>query len=177
MQQRLEASRTGRILLSLAVVVVVAGVAVWNLPPSSELARRAQPKLHGVVYAAGLDQSWAVFAPDPPRQELVLEARIVYDDGTQRTWEVPTGGPLIGAYWDYRWLKWAEWMSGGSDARLWQPAAAFIAREEQDAGRRPVSVTLVRQVYQLPLGGPKGEPSPVNFYTYAVPADREVPPA
>lgn len=166
-QERLESSVRGRVLLSILIVVILAGVVAWNLP-ESELTRRSQYRLKPMMNASGLDQTWAVFAPDPPRQELRLEARIAYDDGTQRTWRVPTWDPVIGGYRDYRWLKWAEWMTSGSRPLLWEPAAAWIARQEQRAGRRPVSVTLVRQVFDLPLGGSPVPAPAQELYVYPV---------
>lgn len=158
----------GRVLISMFVVLVFAGVVAWNLP-ESELSRKSQFRLRPFVNAAGLDQTWAVFAPDPPRQELVLSARIVYADGTERRWAVPTGDPVVGGYRDYRWLKWAEWMTSGATVTLLEPGAAWIARRERAAGRRPVSVTLVREVRDLPLGARRGPAQPVELYKYPVP--------
>jgi hypothetical protein len=166
-QERLESSVAGRILLSILIVVLLVAVVVWNLP-DSDLGRRSQFRLKPVVNAAGLDQTWAVFAPDPPRQEFELEARIAYVDGTERVWRVPTGNPVLGAYRDYRWLKWAEWMTGGTQVQLMKPAAVWIAREERLAGRRPVSVTLLRQVSDLPIGREKGPPRATELYVYRV---------
>lgn len=176
-QERLEASVGGRVLISIFVLLVLAAVVAWNLP-ESELARRSQFRLKPVTNASGLDQTWAVFAPDPPRQELRLEARIAYRDGTVRTWRVPTWDPVIGGYRDYRWLKWSEWMTSGSRPLLWELAAAWIAREEQRAGRLPVSVTLVRQVSDLPVGGGHIPPRPEELYVYPLDgaADRRPPP-
>ena len=168
MQERLESSVGGRVVISILVVVLFAAVVAWNLP-ESELGRQGRFRLKPVVNAAGLDQTWAVFAPDPPRQEVELEARIAYADGTERRWRVPTGDPLVGAYRDYRWLKWAEWMTSGATVVLWEPAAAWIAREELDAGRRPLSVTLIRQMYDVTLGTDRASPRPVEFYVYPVP--------
>ena len=177
MQERLEASIVGRVLISVLVVVVLAAVLVLNLP-ESELGRRGRYRLKPVINATGLDQTWAVFAPDPPRQELELEARIAYADGTESTWRVPTGNPVLGAYRDYRWLKWAEWMTSGGHLALWTPAAAYIARHEQAAGRNPVSVTLLRQVFDLPLGSGRAPPHAVELYVYPVPGvARATPPA
>jgi hypothetical protein len=167
-QERLESSLAGRVLISIFIVVVLAGVIAWNLPAESDLGRRSQYRLKPVVNAAGLDQTWAVFAPDPPRQEIELEARIAYADGTERTWRVPTGNALLGAYRDYRWLKWAEWMTSGSRVLLLKPAAAWIARQERLAGRRPVSVTLVRQVSDLPIGGGRTPARPTDLYVHPV---------
>ena len=171
MQQRLESSIVGRVLVSLFIVVILAAVVVWNLPPSSELGRQGQYRLNPVVNATGLDQTWAVFAPDPPRQEFELEARVAYDDGTERTWRVPRGDPVVGGYRDYRWLKWAEWITSGGHVVLWRPAAAWIAHQEQRAGRRPVSVTLVRKVFDLPIGTGRASPNAVELHTYPVTTD------
>ncbi|MDQ4133915.1 MAG: hypothetical protein M3179_12095 [Actinomycetota bacterium] len=168
MQERLESSVVGRVLLSILIVVVLAGVISWNLPGESDLGRRSQYRLKPVVNAVGLDQTWAVFAPDPPRQEFELEARIAYADGTERVWRVPTGNPIVGAYRDYRWLKWAEWVTGGAHVLLMKPAAAWIARQERLAGRQPVSVTLVRQVFDLPIGRGRTSPRPTDLYVYRV---------
>lgn len=169
-QERLESNVAGRILLSILIVVILAGVVVWNLP-GSDLGRRSQYRLKPLVNAAGLDQTWAVFAPDPPRQELELEARIAYVDGTERIWRVPTGDPVVGAYRDYRWLKWAEWMTGGTQVQLMKPAALWIVREERRAGRQPVAVTLVRQVFDLPIGRGRATPQPTELYVYRVTDD------
>lgn len=169
MQERLESSVIGRVLISAVILVILGAVLTWNLP-ASELATKTRPPFQRVTYAAGLDQNWSVFAPDPPQSEVILRARVVYDDGTERMWDVPTGSALLGAYWDYRWLKWGEILGLGIDARLWLPAARWIARQEQGAGRRPVSVTLLRRTVPLPTNVRRGSPTSVDFYTYPVPA-------
>jgi len=160
------------VVISVGILVVLGALFTWNLPPS-ELATRTQPAFQRVTFATGLDQNWSVFAPDPPQAEATFEARIAYDDGTERRWTVPTGGSFLGAYWDYRWLKWGEIVSAGIDARLWLPAAKWIARQEQVAGRRPVTVTLVRRVEPHPLQADAGPATATDFYVYPV----EGPPA
>ena len=170
MQERLESSVAGRVLISIFVVVVLTAVVAWNLP-ESDLGRRSRYRLKPMVYATGLDQTWPMSAPHPPRQGHRLEARIAYADGTERTWRVATADPVLGAYRDYRWLKWAEWLTGGSRVHLLKPTAAWIAGQEQRAGRRPVTVTLVRRIFDLPLG-PLGTRRvampPVELYVYPV---------
>ncbi len=173
-QQRLECSRAGRALISAGIVVILGAVLTFNLPPS-ELARKTQPAFQRVVNASGLDQNWSVFAPDPPRSEVDFRARILYRDGTERLWEVPTGGPVLGAYWDYRWLKWGEIMSAGIDARLWLPAAKWIARQETAAGRDPTSVTLTLSVVPISIGAAAGAPTSVDFYVHPVAQAGEEP--
>lgn len=173
-QERLESSRAGRAVISLGILVVLGVLLTWNLP-ASELARRTQPWFQRLTYGTGLDQNWSVFAPDPPQSELNFQARILYDDGTERTWEVPEGNALTGAYWDYRWVKWGEIISAGTDARNWLPAAEWIARQETDAGRRPVSVTLVRRIEPIPIGGGQDQPTSLDFYVHPVPLPAEGP--
>ena len=57
------------------------------------------------VEATGLDQNWGVFAPNPRRQGIELEARIVFADGTRAVWTHPKGDPVIHAYRTVRWRK------------------------------------------------------------------------
>ncbi len=175
-QQRLESSRLGRLVLSVGILVILGAVFTWNLPPS-ELARKTQPSFQRIIYATGLDQNWSVFAPEPPRAEVNFRARIAYQDGTERTWNVPTGDALLGAYWDYRWLKWGEIVSAGIDARLWLPAAQWIARQEIGAGRRPMTVTLFRSIDPTAIATAQDPSTSVDFYVYPVPPVAKAPAA
>ncbi len=117
---------------------------VWNLPGSklrAEGMRLAGP----YVRAVGLDQNWSVFAPDPYRESFRLYARVTYADGTTGTWSVPEGGDVIGAYWDFRWGKWAEWVIAASHPDLCPGTTTYVANTEADAGRTPVQIDLVRR--------------------------------
>ena len=119
----------------------------------------------------GLDQNWGVFAPNPPRDLVVLQVRIAYRDGSQRTWLLPRGDRVLDPYWDYRWRKYAEWVPDDNRKALWEPTARWVARQEQAEGRRPVTVTLARKVTRLNPPGTHpldGEPKTTDFYTYSV---------
>ena len=107
--------------------------------------------IHPVLYGLGVDQNWNVFAPDPRRNVLDLEARVKYADGSSDVWHVPRGNALIGTYWDYRWGKWMEYAAQNSNPVLWAPVAEYVARRRRD--RNPVFVTLVRRWYTLPPPG------------------------
>ena len=169
LQERLEASVVGRVVISLFVLFTVVGLVVWNMAPS-ELRKQALRTFRPYVNATGLDQNWGVFAP-PPRQLVVLEARIAYEDGTHRAWTLPRGAPLLDAYWDYRWRKYTEWARNDNRRFLWEPTAAWIARHERAQGRRPVTVVLSRRVTPLrpPGPGPSREKTQiVDYYLYPV---------
>ncbi len=168
MQERLESSAAGRVLISVFLVVTVLAVAFWNLPPS-ELKRQGLRPLAPYVRATGLDQNWGVFAPNPRQQTLEMVARVQYADGTQGTWRLPSGNALFGAYWDYRWRKWMEWASNDAYPQLRDPAAQFVLREERGAGRRPVQVELFRRTADLPAPGYKPRQLPwrsEQFHSY-----------
>ena len=159
LQERFEATPLGRALISALLVITLVSVVVTNHPQSHarrQVLRAAGPYLH----ATGLDQAWALFAPEPRRASIALEARIEYADGSTGTWRAPVGDDLIGGYWDYHWQKWQEWVLDDDYRPLWRPAAEFVAREEARPGRRPVRVTLVRrtQVNNPPGRGPDRQP-------------------
>jgi hypothetical protein len=158
-QERFEASRLGRVVISVFLLVTLAAVAVGNLPDSivkRTLAGPAGPYLN----ATGLDQNWGVFAPDGRQFGLSLVATVRYADGSTAAWPLPQAGPLLGAYWDYRWRKWAEnLMTLGSEGAVMRtPAAVWIAREMTRPGKRPVRVTLASRRYDLfPPGDARGD--------------------
>jgi hypothetical protein len=143
LQERLEWSRFGRALISVFLVVTLAGATLENLPQSrlrTDALRVAQPYLN----ATGLEQVWGVFAPEPRRESIALRALVSYANGSTQTWRTPTSNPVIGSYWDYHWQKWQEWALDENHRQLWRPAALFIARDVDRQGRHPVRVTLLR---------------------------------
>ena len=163
LQERFEASRAGRSLLSAVLILTLAAVAAWNLP-SSALREAAFPVVEPYVRTVGLDQTWNLFAPDPPRATFEVLARIDYADGSRGEWRAPRND---------RWRKWLAAVRLAQNMALWEPTAAWIAANHDSGGRRPVTVTLVRRGHVLaPPGSAPLEPPPqeVAFFTYQVPA-------
>jgi len=143
LQSRVESTGIGRAAISGFVVVTLVAIAAINLPGSAlraDLMAPGQPYLN----ALGLDQNWALFAPDPRRTAIGLRAVVRYDDGTSATWTIPNDDPVIGTYRDYRWRKWMENVIMDANQALWRPAALWAAREEARPDRREFDVTLVR---------------------------------
>jgi len=144
-QQRLETSRAGRVLLSAGIAALLACMVVQNLPASS-LRNAADPATSRALAAVGADQQWNMFAPDPRSVSIALEARVDFRGGGATTWRPPKGGALIGQYWDYHWQKYVEHATfdTGPDAdRLRDGLARFAARQVAAGGREPAAVTLV----------------------------------
>ena len=170
MQERLESSVAGRAAISAFLIITLASLVVWNMP-ASEIQRRALKVVRPYVTALSLEQNWGVFAPDPRRETLDFFARVRYADGSVEEVRMPTGGDLVGAYWDYHWWKWVESVTNDQRDGLWQPAAVWFARRATTDTRRPVEVKLVRRWYELLPPGPgpsRGEWKEAEYYTLEV---------
>lgn len=160
-QERFEASRYGRWLLSTFLALTVGTMVVWNLP-ESELRSLALPVAEPFVNASGLDQRWNLFAPNPPQRTYEIVARIEYVDGSQALWRSPRND---------RWRKWLGVIRNEQSRRLWEPTAAWIAGHHDDGGRRTAQVELIVRGRDLPPPG-SGRPTPAweqeVFFTYQV---------
>jgi hypothetical protein len=166
-QQRLESTGAGRLAISVVVLFTVFSVVVWNLP-TSEIKTKALKVARPYITLTSLDQNWGVFSPDPRRISIDMVARVRMTDGTEETIRVPRGNDVYGAYWDYRWWKWAEAIRQNSNDQLWKPAALWFARKASSEGKKPTQVVLVRRWYQLFPPGPgpsRGAWQEYPFYT------------
>jgi hypothetical protein len=145
LQERLEATDLGRVVISALIVVVITA----NLPASwlqSKLTKVATPAINGT----GLVQVWGVFAPDPRRESVDLEARVRMTDGSVQVWHDPAASKLFGDYSVYRWRKYMEWAVADAYMNiLWRPTTIWLARRAVQEGRHPVSVTLIRRWSRL----------------------------
>lgn len=159
-------------VVSVLLIIVLAAVVVWNLPDSG-LRRSIIPVVTPLMRATGLNQSWTVFAPDPPRLSLEVVARIDYSDGTSAQWRPPEGGTLVGPYRTYRWRKWAGLARLDTNRKLWGSTATWVAENLDHRGRTPIHVHLVRRWRELPPPGSRGQyesgKSEYTFFTLSLP--------
>jgi hypothetical protein len=166
LQERIEASRGGRVAISAFLGATLFFVCVTNMPQSrlrTDVMKVGSPYLNSI----GLDQDWRVFAPDPRRVTIDMFARVRYADGRLASWRSPRGGALLGQYWDYRWRKWMEnAILDENERELWEPTARYVIREEEAKGRSPASVTLVRRWWELLPPGRGPERGPARQYAY-----------
>lgn len=157
-QERLEASTGGRLLVSALLVVTLTGVVVSNLPRSG-LTRPVAAAVKPFTAVTGISQSgWRLFAPDPPRRSRELSARIVYADGSADVWRTPHGGAALDAYESYRWRKWSARVL--TTRSLHEVTARWLLEEHDHKGRTPVRVELVRRWRDLPPPGADGAAGP-----------------
>jgi hypothetical protein len=157
---RLEDSRRGRAALTAFVILILVLLFASNMPASiakDRLLAVVQP----VLNAAGLDQGWGVFSPNPPRETSLVYARIDHVDGTFALRGIPyTSG--ISEYWNYRWSKLGEQLQRNDRLPERVAFARWIADRDREVGGRPARVTLVRQVRFLPPPGQQPEFGPVR---------------
>jgi hypothetical protein len=117
------------------MAVLVAAVLVSNLPagrPREEL----RPAAARDVLPLGLDQDWALFAPDPRGFSVGVYARVTYADGDERRWVPPRGGHLLAPYRTYRWQKYVERLRADDYSSLWEPTARWVADQAGPPAQR-----------------------------------------
>jgi hypothetical protein len=154
LQERLESSETGRAVITAFILVTLFAVLSQNQPRSAfqdATAEVSQP------YADlfGVTQAWSVFAPNPPRRSYKVQYRISYPDGRVELSSPPTVDGFLANYHVYRWRKWFE-IARRSQRGQWRQTAAWLARDEQAAGRRPRRVEIVVLSREVPPPGEQG---------------------
>jgi len=154
--QRFERSMFGEAVISgLVVVVLITGV-VWSLP-DAEFKRWLMPVLQPVASAAGLEQSWRIYAPEPVRRLEFLEVRVTMADGVQRVWTNPRGDRVVGAFAWYRWQKVKENLVREPASRT--GVAHWVARRLTGRSEHAARVQMILRTESLPVPGTDGPPT------------------
>jgi predicted DCC family thiol-disulfide oxidoreductase YuxK len=166
-QQRFEESAFGRGILSTLIVVTVLFIVVDNVPDSYVKQKLLRPGLP-YLSAVGLDQNWALFAPDPRRVSIQVFAIVAFDDGKTVRWYPPSNGSLIGTYRDYRWRKWEEQITGAQNSVLWRPAAIWAAQRVARPGHYVTRVALIERFTPIEPPGTTPESGPASQHLFYV---------
>jgi hypothetical protein len=153
LQQRLESSPIGQGLISAVVVVVVLVGVVWNLPDSA-IKDAFTPPLTPVASAAGLEQHWQMYAPDPIRRLEFVEVHVTMADDTQRVWAMREDHPAVGQFAWYHWQKLKEQVVRQSDIRA--GIAHWVVRKLTMPSENPIRVQMIFRAQDLPEPGKSG---------------------
>ncbi|MHB2016108.1 MAG: hypothetical protein ACYCW6_04095 [Candidatus Xenobia bacterium] len=149
------------ILIALHLIAVVA----WILPlPPCALRGRLLGIEAPYMLATGSWQNWNMFAPDPPRINFDLEARIIYADGSSEVWDFPRMQDLglFQKSLQERFRKWREQMRLNGNRALRGDAARWIALHHRT--RRPVAIEFRRLWSQIPAPQPGDyQPMPQEY--------------
>lgn len=165
---RFEQSLAGRLLLSVGMLVVIGCVALWNLPPGRPR-DEVRPVVGRVMLPLGLDQDWALFAPDPRSFSVGFYARVTTIDGRERLWFPPTEGVLLAPYRSYRWQKFDERVRADDYAGLWEPTARWVAGQHGPDVQKVVLVRTFRDALVPGTQGPRVARGSYDFYTLELP--------
>lgn len=142
----------GRFLLSLLLVALTGSLFAWNLPDWAGQ-DSAQDPVRPLMVSAGLEQNWALFAPNPTRLSIEMVARVELADGSSELFFFPSGDPFVGTFREYRWRKFERRVRLDSYSRHWGPAAAWVARQIDGDIER---VVLIRRWAESPEPGSGG---------------------
>jgi hypothetical protein len=143
------------VISGMVVVVLITGV-VWSLP-DAEFKRRLTPVLQPIASAAGLEQSWRIFAPEPLRRLEFLEVHVTMADGVQRIWTNPRGDRVVGAFAWYRWQKVKENVVHHPASRV--GVARWVVHQLTRHGERAARVQMILRSELLPAPGTDGPPT------------------
>jgi hypothetical protein len=146
------------------MAVFAVSVVMWNLPagPPHDAVR---PVISPIVQAVGLEQDWALFAPDPRSFGVGVYATVSHRDGRTETWATPHNGHLVTPYRTYRWQKYVERLRADDYSPLWDPTARWIAKQ---AGNDVIKVVLTRTFRDVAVPGdskPRPATGRYDFYT------------
>jgi hypothetical protein len=154
--QRFERSVFGEAVISGLVVVALLTGVVWSLP-DAEFKRRLAPVLQPVASAAGLEQNWRIFAPEPLRRLEFLEVRVIMADGVQRVWTNPRGDRVVGAFAWYHWQKVKENLVHDPASRV--GLAHWVVHQLTGNAERATRVQMILRTELLPAPGTDGPPT------------------
>ena len=168
MGERFERSAFGQVLLTLVMALLVAAVVAWNLP-AGRPREALRPAAARVVLPVGLDQDWALFAPDPRGFSVGVYARLSYEGGRTRVVVPPHNGRFVTPYRTYRWQKYVERLRADDYASLWEPTARWLADAYGPGVRRVVLVRTFRDAAVPGSGTPRPARAEYAFYTLDLP--------
>ena len=77
-----------RSVISAFVIFHLSALVMWTMPPCA-IKARCQGPYYYYVLPLGLWQWWAIFAPDPIRHTMVLNAEVVDAKGMRHIVRVP----------------------------------------------------------------------------------------
>jgi hypothetical protein len=135
-----------RVAINFFIAFHIAAIACWCLPIDSPLLPLGRNLVRPYFLWSGLFQSWDMFAPVPKLANTYIEAVIVYQDGSRRTWTLPRMEQLglRDKYFKERYRKYAENLQREENEPLLADTARYIARQNSIPGK-PVSTVILIQ--------------------------------
>ncbi len=150
-----------RLAISAFLMVHLGAVLVWNLPRCA-IRERLAPIAANYLMPTGLWQYWAMFAPDPPRHGLRLEAVVTDRRGLAQNFAFPKMSDygVWAAMPRVRHAKFAAIAGADDSGPLRNVAARHAVRQLNIPDENfPVHVELHYSIQEVPApGGPPPDP-------------------
>ena len=174
-----------RLAISAFLVVHLFASAIWVLP-ASPIRQYFAPTVAYYILPLGLWQFWAMFAPDPVRDTVTLEAEVIDGNGVRSEFAFPRLADYN--WWQgiprFRYSKYAANLSCEEFLTARQCAARHVLRRlKLPAEAYPISVHLLYQIRPTPPPGsttptadPMNPPRPFVLGTYRFDSPDEVTP-
>jgi hypothetical protein len=144
-----------RLLISAFILFHLSAIIIWTMPPCHIKERFSGP-FYYYVLPLGIWQWWAVFAPNPVRDTVVVEAEVIDAKGMRHLHEFPKIGDL--PWWQkiprYRNPKFTNNMSNNEYATARKFVARHAVRELKLGSEAfPVWVSLYNRINATPPPG------------------------
>ncbi|HEX5324439.1 MAG TPA: hypothetical protein VFW40_11675 [Capsulimonadaceae bacterium] len=154
-------------LVSAFILWQLLMISFWLLPPSATQ-QLLLNTLHNYMWWTGNDQNWGMFSPQPANVDIYMQAKITYQDGTQKTWTFPRMHAIgyVQRYQEERFRKMIENAHQDVNSGVWPSVARFaaLANNKEPKTNPVVHVELIRDWQPIP---PPGDLLPAyNAYTF-----------
>ena len=139
-------------VLTVFILAHIIGLSIYAAPRSSARDALLAPFLP-YMRVCGLEQTWTVFAPNPPQWSTYLSADIEFADGTSKEWEFPRieKMALMDKVPSERFRKWAnDNMGDAEQAPAWPDTIRYVARLHKNPSNPPVFISLLRHRITIP---------------------------
>jgi hypothetical protein len=146
-----ETRKTSSRLREVAISVLIVGIlatAILSAVPGSMIKGAVAPVLYPVARFTGLDQSWGMFAPNPPKTNSAIEVHVVMSNGADRVWN-PFDDPSL------RKMQWRKFKEDVINSPEYRPGLALWAVRQmtKDTDEKAVRVVIIAQSETLPFPG------------------------
>jgi hypothetical protein len=158
-----------RSAISAFLILHISAVVLTNLPGCAVRRSLSRVWMDAYLLPTGLWQVWGMFAPEPAKDTVTLEAVIRDSRGLVRNYVFPR--QMDESVWNcffggYRHAKYAHNLSMTDSVATREFAARFVARAAKLKPEDfPADVQLVYQVWPTPPLDPKPDQAPVSPWT------------
>jgi hypothetical protein len=172
-----------RLVISAFLIFHLSLTALWS-QPTCPIKLRLFDTASYYMFPLGLWQYWGMFAPDPPRENLTLEAEVFDAQGLRYEFSFPrlADYTVLQGVTKFRHSKFASSMSSDDFIKHRKITAKHVVRQlGLSADAFPVRVALLYHLRAMPQpGGPPEDPlaptRPYSLGTYTFAKLEEVRP-